>query len=998
MLRRRGSTVTFIFLLATLVTGARGRGQQDANRTAAERLTKEAATLRQAGDSESLRKAIDRLLQSIPLWQTVGDRTREADGLFQVSAIYRLLGDNHKAIDSLEQALPLRRALGDNQGIVDTLGSIGSIAGTSGDMEKAVGAYEEALVLARSSGYQQGEGRTLTRLGLSLTAIGDYQKAIQTQTEALAISQTAGDRLGEAGTLLNVGLAQRLSGDNQKALDSYRRALTLFQDLAERPEDPQKLNNIRVGEGQALENIGVTYRVLGDTESALQWFERALFLYRNGGNRQQEARMLSNLSDVYLALGENLKAAESLQSALELARQVGDRSTEGAALQNLADFSNRTGDRKQALDYATQALSIVHSSRDVRGEANAYNRIGSIHYQLQDREQAHRNYSKALALTRTLKYSGGEARALAGLARIDRDNGGLDTAKERIEAALSLIESERSSVAIHDLRASYLASTQDEYAFYIDLLMQLHHVRPSEGFDALALQASERARARSLLELLAEGHADVRRGVDPGLLDRERFLQQRLDATAQRYTGIMSNPTLKDQAAAVLKEIEEQSAELEQAEAQIRSGSPRYAALMQPRPLSIQEIQQQVLDDGTLLLEYALGAERSYLWVVTKTSISTHELPPRDVIEDAAHRVYESLTARQPRPGKTPLSQRRIADADTEYSREAAELSQTLLGPGREELGNKRLLIVVDGALQYLPFSALPVPGTGNAGRPGIPLISEHQIVSMPSASTLGLLRQELAGRKPAAKGVAIFADPVFDGDDARVQRASTQAALPSASGDLGRATRNVDLADSRGSLVRLAFSRREAAGILNAVPAGEAIQALDFEASRKTATGPQLSQYRVIHFATHGILDSAHPELSGIVLSLVDPNGVPQDGFLRLHDLYNLNLPAELIVLSACQTGLGKDIKGEGLVGLTRGFMYAGAARVVASLWKVDDAATAELMKEFYRGMFGNQHLSPSAALQNAQKTLSRQKQWASPYYWAAFVLQGDWTGWQSR
>ena len=195
---------------------------------------------------------------------------------------------------------------------------------------------------------------------------------------------------------------------------------------------------------------------------------------------------------------------------------------------------------------------------------------------------------------------------------------------------------------------------------------------------------------------------------------------------------------------------------------------------------------------------------------------------------------------------------------------------------------------------------------------------------------------------------------------------------------------------------MRLAFSRTEAFGILNAFRFHDAMQALDFEANRKTAMGPELSQYRIIHFATHGILDSDHPQLSSIVLSLVDRNGAPQDGYLRLHDLYNLNLPAELVVLSACQTGLGKDVKGEGLIGLTRGFMYAGAARVVASLWNVDDAATAELMKEFYRGMLGSQQLSPSAALQAAQKNISRQKQWASPYYWAGFVLQGDWNNWQ--
>jgi CHAT domain-containing protein len=195
--------------------------------------------------------------------------------------------------------------------------------------------------------------------------------------------------------------------------------------------------------------------------------------------------------------------------------------------------------------------------------------------------------------------------------------------------------------------------------------------------------------------------------------------------------------------------------------------------------------------------------------------------------------------------------------------------------------------------------------------------------------------------------------------------------------------------------MARLAFSRQEATGIL-AATRGDAMQALGFDANRTMATDPALSQYRIIHFATHSILDSQHPELSGIVLSLVDQHGESRDGFLRLHDLYNLNLPAELVVLSACQTGLGKDIKGEGLVGLTRGFMYAGAARVLASLWKVDDAATAELMKRFYQAMLGDEQLPPAAALRQAQIAISRQKQWAAPYYWAGFVFQGEWNRWE--
>jgi CHAT domain-containing protein len=251
----------------------------------------------------------------------------------------------------------------------------------------------------------------------------------------------------------------------------------------------------------------------------------------------------------------------------------------------------------------------------------------------------------------------------------------------------------------------------------------------------------------------------------------------------------------------------------------------------------------------------------------------------------------------------------------------------------------------------------------------------------------LAEMRRETEGRKPAAGAVALFADPVFSADDARIKSTTRSKGERLLTRDLERAARDV----GREGFARLPFSRREAEAIAALAPRSQSIKSLDFEASRDKVTGLDLSRYRIVHFATHGLLNSHHPELSGIVLSLVDEEGQPQNGFLRLHEIYNLKLPAELVVLSACQTGLGKEIRGEGLVGLTRGFMYAGAARVVASLWKVDDAATAELMKRFYQKIFVRR-LRPAAAMREAQVEMWREERWRSPYYWAAFVMQGEW------
>jgi CHAT domain-containing protein len=334
------------------------------------------------------------------------------------------------------------------------------------------------------------------------------------------------------------------------------------------------------------------------------------------------------------------------------------------------------------------------------------------------------------------------------------------------------------------------------------------------------------------------------------------------------------------------------------------------------------------------------------------------------------------------------------------------KLSRMLLEPAASLLSAKRLLIVADGALVYIPFAALPIlPSQGTKVKDFLPLIAEHEIVSLPSASSLAIMRQEAGGRSPASRTIAVVADPVFAHDDLRVRTAAGGIAIKSekavASSEdnpssqsqaLKRSLRDVGVAGEGLLIPRLPGTRREATGILALVSDQERKQAFDFDANRATATSAELAQYRMIHFATHGLLNSANPELSGLVLSLVNPQGRPQEGFLRLHEIYNMRLPAELVVLSACQSALGKEVKGEGLIGLTRGFMYAGAARVMASLWKVEDRATAELMRRFYEGMLGKEHMRPAAALRAAQLSMWKEKRWQEPFYWAAFVLQGEW------
>ena len=410
--------------------------------------------------------------------------------------------------------------------------------------------------------------------------------------------------------------------------------------------------------------------------------------------------------------------------------------------------------------------------------------------------------------------------------------------------------------------------------------------------------------------------------------------------------------------------------------------------MTQPLPLSLKDIQTRVLDSETLLLEYSLGEERSFLWAITQDSISTFELPKRQDVEAAARKVYELVTERNRVVKDETLAQRRlrVARSDEEYQRAASVLSDMLLQPAVSQLKGKRLLFVGDGVLQYVPFASLPVPTAGPASSYR-PLILDHEIINLPSASVMAALREETAGRSRASKTLAVLADPVFQNDDPRIGSAGSGKISADASTEAYRSAKESGL----DSFVRLRFTREEANEITRLASSDKRFEALDFAASRANATSAALGQYQIVHFATHGLINNRHPELSGIVLSLVDEKGQAQNGFLRLYEIYNLKLGADLVVLSACQTAVGQEIRGEGLLGLTRGFMYAGAPRVVATLWQVDDRATSELMKRFYQKMLG-EGLRPAAALKAAQVSMQSDKRWSSPHFWAAFTLHGEW------
>ena len=911
----------------------------DRNLARAQRVFEEAEKLGSEAKAASKSASLEKYQQAFQLFGANGETYRQALTLRAMIVRFVELNDYRNLLKYSKEALSLAQRLNDRrlEGSLETF--IGGASDFLGDVKEALAHYDRAVVLARANGAQGTEASALNNIGKIYSDGADLQKALEYYLKALPLYKPLGNQFSEGITLSNIGNAYLKLGEPQKALDYLQEALPKLRAVGAKGQ-----------ESLALSNIGNAYTRLGDDEKALSYYNQARAIQQQTGNRTQEAETLDLLGVLYSRQNQTQKALEFHEEALKLQRAAGNVRREGISLSNLGHVYSVLGRPREGVDYFDQSLAI-------------FRRIGDLH---------------------------NAAASLEGRARAEQQLGNLSESRKNIEESLSLIETVRAQTGSQQHRASYLASRETAYEFLVDLLMQQHAAEPDKGHDAEALQATERGRARSLTEMLNEAHVDILEGVDAGLIEKERDIRRSLNAKAQRQIQLTAQKGRPDDIAVLNKEISALEDDYQQVQAAIRKASPVYAALMQPQALGLEGIQAQ-LNANTVLLEYSLGDVQSYLWVVTQGSLKTYKLPAREQVEKLARQVYESLTARSVFNSLESSAQRqaRIADADAQFRQVSAELSRMILAPAAAQLGTRRLVVVADGALQYVPFAALSID------RSLRPLIVDHEIASVPSVSSLAIQRQSLADRKVAPKGLAVIADPVFSALDARFTGKAPAKATPVNTVSPGNSTRIIEhLSGGSGvqlTIQRLPFTKQEADQILAVAPSDSNLKAVDFRANRSIVTSGELGQYRYVHFATHGYVDTARAGLSAIVLSMVDEKGNPQDGFVRTHDIYNLKLPAELVVLSACETGLGKDVKGEGIEGLTRAFMYAGARRVIVSLWNVNDKATASLMQRLYTGMLRSGK-TPAAALRAAQIEMLRTRQWQAPYFWAPFVMQGEW------
>lgn len=1031
-----------------LLEGPRAATSSDELRVTAEQLFYEAQQLRKEAGwvDEKLASAIEKYNDACARWSELGNQREQGYCLTNKARMYRTRSQIRSHPDQLRQhyleqaysifreALLVLQQASDIPGQAFVLNELGAIHRDFGDQQEAVTSYERALQLRLDIGDRPGQGQIYNNLGLTNSLIGYQPKALEFYAKALSIWRELGFRSDEMNTLVNAGKANAEMGDLQTALSQFQTVLTYCDKELSTSDSPLQgsarrlkpfaLNGIGLvydtwantdeaqanykyaielfherkedtSEADVLDNLGLLHAFLADAPKALEYFQKALVIREQARVPKTWGVTLSNIGLAHTLLGKNDEALRHLKLALPLSQRAHDKRFEAFTLMRMGMAYVALTDPRKAIEHYERALAIQQDPEiaDRRGQAITLDKMGAALVLLGEPEQALERYRNALERWTNVGDGQGQALSLYGIAKIERDRHNLANARDRIEEAIRIVERLRNRVTTRQLQMTYFADKQDIYALAIDVRTQLYELTKSRADLEMALSFSEQARARNLIDMLTEARTDLFKGMSQGDTEKNIRLQQQINHLTQAHLRLLSIGEKKEAETVertLTRYMNEQNELLALARRRGSSNSRNQIA----QPLTAPEI-QQLLDNNTILLQYSLDERRSHLWTVTPNGIDHYFLKSRSEIQDAIERLRQELTSYElQRSGESDdeyLDRR--SRAPDHYLASARELSRTVLGQVWSQLGGKRLVIVADGALQYIPFDVLPSPESSSDSTETL-LLSRNEIVYQPSASALGLLRG--VPRPNLSKTVAVLADPVFDSNDERVQPASPKRgvkAVPQLSKEkLAGSLR--DIGDDNLTLSKLDYSLKEANAITAIAPRGSWMKAVGFNANRATATSPMLKRFSIVHFATHGIVNDRQPELSGIVLSMINKRGQDQDGYLTLRDIYHLDLPIQLVVVSACRTGIGKQVRGEGLIGLTRGFMHAGARSVVVSLWKVDDEATAEFMTRFYSHMLGKNKLAPAAALRQAKSEMQTHanEKWRAPFYWAGFILQGDW------
>jgi|GEM_PF-4991709 len=830
----------------------------------------------------------------------------------------------------------------------------------------------------------------LNLAGAQFYGRGDYSYAVSYYEKALSVVEYARGHHSalsvEPAIVNNIGTIYISIGEFEEAQRLFDTAYKLLINLRDDKD-------LLYGKAWITVNLGLTYYYLGKSDIATKFYQDAINTAKEykrtlGPNEGKfaddpEIAALSNLGVASSRAGDRDTGIKYLRDAIAVAENVSPRE-KGRALTNLGRALSDSGRYEEALSILDEAITILSKEQYLRALGYAYtNKAFALNKQSKTKE-AEALLKEALDIQRALKDAVGEIGALYVWATVERDKGDAEKALEYITQATDKLEPIRSSVSNASLRLSFFTTAQPTFDLKIDLLLQMNRDAPTRGYAARAFDTHESSRARVFLDLLSLKIAHYRQQ-----FSNEHFEQE------EQFRGSLYPHSFKGKSVEELLNTAELEKKLKETVTDVLERDPQLRSVAQP--LNAEEIKKDLQQD-VLVLEYRLSSDRGTLWAVAKNlPVEAYDLGPSTSIRTLAEIVIDGLSARGRKIKFETTGERikRITRDEARLPEAERELGKILLSPVLQKIKGKRLAIVADGPLQYLPFSALRLPSDSVKARRAPYLIERHEILYLPSASALKQLTRISNERNPLSKTVTLFA-PKFNG------KLMAQSSKPEQLSAVEKSSPNFQtecLNDYELPFRRLAFNLKETETIAALLKTRAKLSPENVrlrqgaEARKELIQGDEMGSFGVIHLATHGIYNDKRPECSGVALAPPDKRGTEGEagGYLTMPETFDLKLSADLVVLSACETASGKDVQGEGIVGLTRGFLYSGASRVISSLWIVNTKANSVLMEALYENIFVKGQ-RPSKALQDAQNFMLRNPKYRNPYYWAGFIQQGIW------
>jgi len=916
---------------------------------------------------------------------------------------YLKKGEFSLAIDSFQRALNLARKEGNQQGQVKCLMRLGILYWNIGQLKVSLDRYSEALSLAQKLNLRKWEEECRIAIeiynlymdGKNYRSSGQYQKSVDCFKKAIDLSKKIESKEHEVKCLRQLSLTFWESNNIEEFFGLNERALRISYDLNHRRE-----------EGRCLNNVGIFYFKTSNYSMALKYYEDALSIAQYFDDKTDQSNCLNNLGYIYIDIGNYDKAIEYLTNAQKIDRSLGDDASLSAELGNIGIayrnkgvISENKGDFYKALDCYNESLRLARKNKDKKTETHALNNIGFLYSNLGNYDEALRYfqlgnvradetqdietksiilnnigivyfnqghydesikyYQKAIDLA--LKIGGRQIlwEAYFGLGQCYEKKNDFSLAIDWAKKAIDVIDRIRSQIFIDTFKVGFVKNKLKVYEFLIDLLHRKNLTEPSQDYMKEIFHIIERAKARAFLESLGEAKTEIMADLSPALRKRENIISSKISFIISE----LSTPGLfEEKRLELLKELEQQEDEYARLISEMRVELPEKVSLISPEPYQVEDVQQRLLDDRTAVLEYFLGENRSYLFFIRKNAFDLYALPSRERIEASIKGYLKVVSAPTKEDFKGILAAKRLF----------GELLFPLKEKCKESIEN--LIIIPDGTLYYLPFETLK-PDIENKSASDEYLIHKYKISYVPSSSALLFLREK-ENKQKNSRDLLALGDPVYELKAAKRDQKHKS---------YGEVLRELYL-DQGFDFSPLPYSKKEVLKISRYFSKSKKDIYWGKQAKEEILKRSSLKDYQIIHFACHGFLDEKFPFRSALVLSL--DGDKEEDGFLQVREIYNLRLNAELVVLSACQTGKGSLEKGEGILGLPRIFFYAGAKSVLSTLWIISDKSTSLFMDYFYRFLAEGNEINQALRLAKLKMLNSK---FSHPFYWAGFVLSGN-------